>query len=200
MTAPLTVSISASASAPKPLADTASANAVGMALGKKLLAAEFDRPGHTVVDHRTCVLVGDGCLIERIAHEACSLAGTLGPGKLIAFYDEHGVSIDGACQGWFTALAAEGVAARCVSLPCTSLFDCQHALYRDAMRLRGVPPIAVEAGVTDCGRTYVGPDGAVVSIDTFGESAPAAALFTHFAFAVDNVASAVRRDPAQRYH
>jgi transketolase len=77
------------------------ANAVGMALAEKLLAATFNRPGHTVVDHRTWVFVGDGCLMEGISHEACSLAGTLGLGKLVAFYDDNGISIDGKVDGWF---------------------------------------------------------------------------------------------------
>ena len=77
-------------------------NAVGMALAEKLLAAEFNRAGHTVVDHYTYVFLGDGCLMEGISHEACSLAGTLGLGKLIAFYDDNGISIDGQVQGWFT--------------------------------------------------------------------------------------------------
>ncbi|MCE9639198.1 MAG: transketolase [Betaproteobacteria bacterium] len=77
-------------------------NAVGMALAEKLLAADFNRTGHTVVDHYTYVFLGDGCLMEGISHEACSLAGTLGLGKLIAFYDDNGISIDGQVQGWFT--------------------------------------------------------------------------------------------------
>ena len=78
------------------------ANAVGMALAEKLLAAEFNRPGHTIVDHQTYVFLGDGCLMEGISHEACSLAGTLELGKLIALYDDNGISIDGKVQGWFT--------------------------------------------------------------------------------------------------
>ena len=77
-------------------------NAVGFALAEKLLAAEFNRPGHSVVDHHTYVFLGDGCLMEGISHEACSLAGTLGLGKLIAFYDDNGISIDGHVEGWFT--------------------------------------------------------------------------------------------------
>ena len=78
------------------------ANAVGMALAEKILADEFNRDGHTVVDHRTWVFFGDGCLMEGISHEVCSLAGTLGLGKLIAFYDDNAISIDGNVQGWFT--------------------------------------------------------------------------------------------------
>ena len=77
------------------------ANAVGMALAEKLLAAEFNRPGHAIVDHRTWVFVGDGCLMEGISHEACSLAGVLGLGKLVAIYDDNGISIDGKVDGWF---------------------------------------------------------------------------------------------------
>jgi transketolase len=78
------------------------ANAVGMALAEKLLAATFNRPGHAIVDHHTYVFLGDGCLMEGISHEACSLAGTLGLGKLICFYDDNGISIDGEVHGWFT--------------------------------------------------------------------------------------------------
>jgi len=78
------------------------ANAVGLALAETLLAAEFNRPGHAIVDHHTYVFVGDGCLMEGISHEASSLAGTLGLGKLIAFYDDNGISIDGETRGWFT--------------------------------------------------------------------------------------------------
>jgi transketolase len=78
------------------------ANAVGMALAEKLLAATFNRPGHEVVDHRTWVFLGDGCLMEGVSHEACSLAGTLRLGKLICFYDDNGISIDGEVHGWFT--------------------------------------------------------------------------------------------------
>ncbi|MBY6264793.1 transketolase [Azospirillum sp. 412522] len=77
------------------------ANAVGMALAERLLAAEFNRPGHRIVDHRTFCFVGDGCLMEGISHEACSLAGTLGLEKLVVFYDDNGISIDGPVTGWF---------------------------------------------------------------------------------------------------
>ncbi|HVO06880.1 MAG TPA: transketolase, partial [Burkholderiaceae bacterium] len=77
------------------------ANAVGMALAEKLLAAHFNRPGHTVVDHRTYVIVGDGCLMEGISHEACSLAGVWRLNKLIALYDDNGISIDGAVKPWY---------------------------------------------------------------------------------------------------
>lgn len=78
------------------------ANAVGFALAEKTLAAEFNRPGHAIVDHHTYAFLGDGCLMEGVSHEACSLAGTLGLGKLIAFYDDNGISIDGHVEGWFT--------------------------------------------------------------------------------------------------
>ena len=78
------------------------ANAVGMALAEKTLAGQFNREGHTVVDHHTWVFLGDGCLMEGVSHEACSLAGTLGLGKLIAIYDDNGISIDGEVEGWFT--------------------------------------------------------------------------------------------------
>jgi len=78
------------------------ANAVGMALAEKLLAATYNRLGHEIVDHHTWVFLGDGCLMEGISHEACSLAGTLQLGKLICFYDDNGISIDGEVEGWFT--------------------------------------------------------------------------------------------------
>jgi transketolase len=77
-------------------------NAVGMALAEKMLAAQFNQPGLDVVDHRTWVFLGDGCLMEGISHEACSLAGTLKLGKLVAFYDDNNISIDGEVGGWFT--------------------------------------------------------------------------------------------------
>lgn len=78
------------------------ANAVGMALAERVLAAQFNRPGFPLVDHYTYVFLGDGCLMEGISHEACSLAGTLGLGKLIGLYDDNGISIDGAVRGWFS--------------------------------------------------------------------------------------------------
>ncbi|MDU0355888.1 transketolase [Paraglaciecola aquimarina] len=78
------------------------ANAVGMAIAEKTLAAQFNKPGHDIVDHYTYSFLGDGCLMEGVSHEACSLAGTLGLGKLIAFWDDNGISIDGEVEGWFT--------------------------------------------------------------------------------------------------
>ncbi|MBO9495046.1 transketolase [Thalassotalea sp. G20_0] len=78
------------------------ANAVGMAAAEKALAAQFNKPGHDIVDHHTYVFMGDGCMMEGISHEVCSLAGTLGLGKLVAFYDDNGISIDGEVEGWFT--------------------------------------------------------------------------------------------------
>lgn len=77
-------------------------NAVGMALAEKVLAAQFNQPDHDIVNHYTYTFLGDGCLMEGISHEVCSLAGTLGLGKLIAFYDDNGISIDGEVEGWFT--------------------------------------------------------------------------------------------------
>lgn len=77
-------------------------NAVGMALAEKVLAAQFNRDGHDVIDHYTYTFAGDGCLMEGISHEVCSLAGTLGLGKLVLFYDDNGISIDGEVEGWFT--------------------------------------------------------------------------------------------------
>ncbi|WP_415890021.1 transketolase [Neptuniibacter sp. SY11_33] len=77
-------------------------NAVGFAVAEKTLAAQFNRDGHDIVDHNTYVFMGDGCLMEGISHEACSLAGTLGLGKLIAFWDDNGISIDGEVEGWYT--------------------------------------------------------------------------------------------------
>lgn len=77
-------------------------NGVGMAIAEKMLAGQFNRDGHHIVDHYTYVFMGDGCMMEGISHEACSLAGTLGLGKLIAFWDDNGISIDGHVEGWFT--------------------------------------------------------------------------------------------------
>ncbi len=78
------------------------ANGVGMAIAEKVLGAQFNKPGHDIVDHNTYVFLGDGCMMEGISHEVSSLAGTLGLGKLIAFYDDNGISIDGEVEGWFT--------------------------------------------------------------------------------------------------
>jgi len=77
-------------------------NAVGMALAEKILASEFNRPDFDIVNHYSYAFLGDGCLMEGISHEACSLAGTLGLGKLICFYDDNGISIDGHVEGWFS--------------------------------------------------------------------------------------------------
>ena len=89
-------------------------------------------------------------------------------------------------------LAAQGVAARVVSMPSTTVFDPQDPSYRDAVLPRGVPRVAIEAGVTDCWRKYVGLDGAVVGIDRFGESAPAGELFKHFGFTPERVVEAAK--------
>ena len=86
-------------------------NAVGMAIAEKTLAAQFNRQGHDIVDHFTYTFLGDGCLMEGISHEVCSLAGTLGLGKLIAFWDDNGISIDGNVEGWFTDNTPERFAA-----------------------------------------------------------------------------------------
>ena len=83
------------------------ANAVGFAIAERTLAAQFNRPGHDIVDHYTYAFMGDGCMMEGISHEVCSLAGTLQLGKLIAFYDDNGISIDGKVHGWFTDNTAE---------------------------------------------------------------------------------------------
>ena len=87
------------------------ANAVGMAIAERILAAQFNRPEHQIVDHYTYVFMGDGCLMEGISHEVCSLAGTLGLGKLIAFWDDNSISIDGDVKGWFTDDNAKRFAA-----------------------------------------------------------------------------------------
>ncbi|WP_459349843.1 transketolase family protein, partial [Pectobacterium versatile] len=78
------------------------ANAVGMAIAERTLAAQFNRPGHEIVNHHTYTFLGDGCMMEGISHEVCSLAGTMKLGKLTAFYDDNGISIDGHIEGWFT--------------------------------------------------------------------------------------------------
>jgi len=78
------------------------ANGIGMAIAEKTLAAQFNTPEHSIVDHSTYVFMGDGCMMEGVSHEACSLAGTLGLGKLVAFWDDNGISIDGEVEGWFT--------------------------------------------------------------------------------------------------
>ncbi|MBI3903779.1 MAG: transketolase, partial [Nitrosomonadales bacterium] len=89
-------------------------------------------------------------------------------------------------------LAKEGVAVRVVSMPCTDVFDRQDSAYKASVLTRGLPRVAIEAGVTDFWYKYVGLEGAVVGIDTFGESAPAGVLFKHFGFTVDNVVAKVK--------
>jgi transketolase len=128
------------------------ANAVGMALAERLLAAEFNRPGHTIVDHRTYVFVGDGCLMEGISHEACSLAGTLELGKLIAFYDDNGISIDGETKNWFTDDTPERFSAyRWHVIPRVDGHDVEavDAAIREAHRIGDRPTLI-------CCRTVIG--------------------------------------------
>ncbi len=128
------------------------ANAVGMALAEKMLAAQYNRPSHTVVDHRTWVFMGDGCLMEGISHEVCSLAGTLRLGKLVAFFDDNGISIDGAVEGW----CADDVPARFESYGWRVIRDVDG---HDAAAVTA----AIEAAVTSddrpvliCCRTIIG--------------------------------------------
>jgi len=144
------------------------ANAVGMALAEKLLAGEFNRPGFDVVDHYTYAFCGDGCLMEGVSHEACSLAGTLALGKLIVFYDDNGISIDGKVAGWFTddtpkrfaaygwhvVPAVDGLDARAVSEAITaaraererpSLIDCKTIIGYGAPHKQGTAEAHGEA-------------------------------------------------------
>jgi len=127
-------------------------NAVGMALAEKTLAAQFNRPGLTVVDHRTFVFLGDGCMMEGISHEACSLAGRLGLGKLVAFWDDNGISIDGKVEEWF----ADDTPARFAAYGWQVLKDVDG---HDPAALRA----AIEAALADpdrpaliCCRTVIG--------------------------------------------
>src|SRR5438105_2468174 len=118
------------------------ANAVGMALAESLLAAEFNRPGHAIVDHRTWVFVGDGCLMEGISHEACSLAGTLGLSKLVAIYDDNGISIDGHVEHWFTddtpaALSRPTAGASSATCPATTARPSRRRSAKRARRASG---------------------------------------------------------------
>jgi transketolase len=109
-------------------------NAVGMAIAEQLLASTFNRPGHTIVDHYTYVFVGDGCLMEGISHEAASLAGTLGLGKLIVLYDDNGISIDGKVEGWFTDDTPKRFAAYG---------------WKVIAGVDGHDPVAIDAAITD---------------------------------------------------
>lgn len=132
------------------------ANAVGMAMAEKRLADEFNRPGHKVVDHRTWVIVGDGCLMEGISHESASLAGTLKLGKLIAIYDDNGISIDGETKFWFT----EDVATR---------FEAYG--WRVLRNVDGHDPDEVRTALADATRTNERPT-LVVCKTTIGFGAP----------------------------
>jgi transketolase len=120
------------------------ANAVGMALAEQQLAAEFNRPGHTVVDHFTYVFMGDGCLMEGISHEVCSLAGTLRLSKLVALYDDNGISIDGHVEGWFT----DDTPARFRAYGWHVMAD-----------VDGHDPAAVDAALVTARRQALRPDG-----------------------------------------
>ena len=132
------------------------ANAVGMALAEKLLAAEFNRDGHTIVDHHTYVFMGDGCLMEGISHEACSLAGTLRLSRLIAFYDDNGISIDGHVKGWFSddtparfAACGWNVIADIDGHDAAAVDAAIHAARAQATRPRGKPTLI-------CCKTVIG--------------------------------------------
>ena len=120
------------------------ANAVGMALAEKLLATEFNRVDHTIVDHFTYVFMGDGCLMEGISHEACSLAGTLRLSKLVAFYDDNGISIDGRVEGWFTDNTPQRFEA---------------CGWHVMPNVDGHDPAAVEAALVEAKRQGALPDG-----------------------------------------
>ena len=193
-------------------------SAVGMALAEKMLATRFNTPEHTVIDHHTYVFLGDGCLMEGVSHEACSLAGVWGLGKLIALYDSNGISIDGKIDGWFTedvaarykaygwqvigpvdghdaeALTAEGRKVRVVSMPCCERFDAQDAAYRESVLPAAVRArVAVEAAAADYWRKYVGLDGAVLGMTTFGASGPGKALAEHFGFTSAHLADMARQ-------
>jgi transketolase len=125
--------------------------------------------------------------IARGGYVVSEAAGGAARVVVIATGSEVGLALEAQRQ-----LAAEHIAVRVVSMPCTSEFDRQDAAYREAVLPRGVPRVAVEAGVGDYWRKYVGLEGAVIGIDRFGESAPAAELFRHFGFTVEKVAAAVR--------
>ena len=103
------------------------ANAVGMAIAEKTLAAQFNRPGHDIVDHYTYAFMGDGCMMEGISHEVCSLAGTLKLGKLVAFYDDNGISIDGKTEGDFGVIYLPSLIPKKLAAPHSSMYLCSAA-------------------------------------------------------------------------
>jgi transketolase len=131
---------------------------------------------------------GELAAVARGGYVVAEAAGGTPRAVVIATGSEVGIALDAQ-----KLLAQENVAVRVVSMPSTSVFDRQDAAYRDSVLPRGVPRIAVEAGVTDCWRKYVGLEGAVVGLDRFGESAPGGELFEHFGFTPEKVAAAARQ-------
>jgi transketolase len=125
--------------------------------------------------------------ISRGGYTLSEAAGTTPSAVIIAAGSEIGVALSAQRE-----LATDGIAVSVVSMPCTEIFDAQDQSYRDGVLPRGIPRVAVEAGVSDYWRKYVGLEGAVVGVDRFGESAPAADLFKFFGFTAENVAAAVR--------
>jgi len=191
------------------------ANAVGMALAERLLAAQFNQPGHEIVDHRTYVFVGDGCLMEGISHEACSLAGTLGLSKLVCFYDDNGISIDGAVAGWFTddtpkrfeaygwhVIAGvdghdvdavdQAIEEAHASRDRPTLICCKTTIGKGSPNRAGTDLAHGQAlGEKEVALTRVALGWTSAPFET--PPAPAGVVFKHFGFTVEHVAAAVRR-------